>query len=48
MTIVGLFYFLDGFFALWLIPIIVIWCVKPNKSLREGFRDWFNESENDI
>lgn len=48
MTLLQLLYFLDGFFAIWLLPIIYIWCVKPDKSLREGFRNWFYESEDDI
>lgn len=46
MTIIGLFYLLDAFAALWMLPIVIMYCVKPNKSLREGFSDWFNESEN--
>ena len=47
MFIIGLFYFLDAFAALRMLPIFIMYCAKPNKSLREGFRDWLDES-NDI
>jgi hypothetical protein len=43
MSGIVIFYILDAFVALWMIPIVIIWCVKPNKSLQEGFSDWLNE-----
>ena len=33
--------------SLWT-PVIYIWCIKPNKSIQDGLRDWYKESENDI
>ena len=36
-----------GALAIWTAPVILIWCVKPNKSLKEGLKDWIFESEGD-
>lgn len=29
-------------------PVIYIWCIKPRKSLKEGLKDWIEESADDI
>lgn len=34
-------------FALFL-PVLYIWCIKPRKSIKEGLKDWIEESANDI
>ena len=38
-------------FIMWIVafcaPIIIIYCIAPRKRLREGFKDWWNESIND-
>lgn len=32
-----------GYIALWISPVIYIWCIKENKSLQDGLRDWMDE-----
>lgn len=29
-------------------PIIYHWCIKENKSLQDGLRDWIEESRDDL
>lgn len=35
-------------FLLFILPIYYIWCYKPYKSLRDGLKDWVDESSDDI
>lgn len=35
------------FAILWALPIVIIYCIKPHKSLKDGFRDWIDESADD-
>ena len=37
-----------GAVALWILPVIYLWCVKPGKSIQDGLRDWLDESAEDI
>lgn len=37
-----------GFGTVWAAPIIWHWCIKPNKSIQDGLRDWIEESADDI
>lgn len=37
-----------GLFALWVAPVIWIWCIRPGKSLQDGLRAWLDESSDDI
>lgn len=32
-----------GLVTVWLLPVIIIWCIKPNKSIQDGLRDWLDE-----
>lgn len=34
--------------SLFVIPVIYIWVIKPKKKLKDGLKDWVDESENDI
>ena len=34
--------------VLMLLPIWFIYCWRPGKSLKEGLRDWINESDDDM
>lgn len=29
-------------------PIIYIYCIKPNKSLKDGLKDWIDEGADDL
>ena len=40
--------YLAMFAILWASPIVIIYCIKPRKSLKDGFRDWIDESADDI
>lgn len=46
--ILDLFALFGIFITVYFAPIIYIWCIKPNKSLKDGLRDWINESSEDI
>lgn len=35
-------------FAVIALPVIYIYFIKPKKSLKEGLKDWIEESANDI
>ena len=37
-----------GFLTMWAAPVIYHWCIKPNKSLKDGLRDWMDESADDF
>ena len=37
-----------GFIVLGFLPILYIWCIKPNKSIQEGLKDWIDESADDV
>lgn len=37
-----------GFLTLGAAPIIYRWCIKPNKSLKDGLKDWIDESTDDF
>ena len=37
-----------GAVALWILPVIYLWCIKPGKSIQDGLRDWVGESAEDI
>lgn len=43
MFFLKLYLIIGNYIALWILPIWIIWCLIPNKSLIEGFLDWFNE-----
>lgn len=43
MGVIGWLIFADVFATLWFLPVFILWCVIPGKSVREGFTDWFNE-----
>ena len=30
------------------LPVICIWCVKEEKGLEEGLKDWIDDSANDV
>ena len=32
-----------GAVALWISPVIYLWCIKPGKSIQDGLRDWWDE-----
>lgn len=42
--IIGIFLCFVAFYG----PVIYIWCIKPHKSLKEGLRDWLDDSADDI
>lgn len=33
---------------LFMLPVFYLWCVKPGKSIRDGLKDWIDESIDDI
>lgn len=37
-----------GVVMLLMAPVVYIWCIKPNKSLTDGLREWFDESTDDL
>ena len=37
-----------GTVALIMAPVVYIWCIKPNKSLKDVLREWFDESADDL
>lgn len=37
-----------GAVTIWILPVVYIWCIKPNKSLKDGLKDWLFESSDDI
>jgi len=37
-----------GLIMLWISPVIYIWCIREKKGLRDGLRDWLDDSADDI
>lgn len=48
MLIFKIYLFLNIYLLIFFLPIIIIWCIIPHKSLEEGLHNWFYESEGDI
>lgn len=48
MEMIRILLLLVAFAVLWALPIVIIYCIKPHKSLKDGFRDWIDESADDI
>ena len=47
-TIYSISLVLGWLILIWFLPIYYIWCWKPNKSIKEGLKDWIDESADDF
>ena len=43
MFFLKVYFYVDVVFTLWALPVLYLYVIKPNKSIIEGFTDWFNE-----
>ena len=47
-TIYFIFLALGWVILIGFLPTYYIWCWKPNKSIKEGLKDWIDESADDF
>lgn len=43
MIFFKVYFYLDLIAFLWIMPILIMYCFIPNKGIKEGLTEWFNE-----